>query len=403
MTAKLPVQIGYCTNIHAGIDLDSVLANLNTYSVPIKNRVSSENELGVGLWLAASVVSQLDSTQQDRLNSFLRENELVPFTFNAFPYSNFHQPVVKHDVYVPTWAQPERFHYTLEVARLASRLLPESERITISTLPLSWPCQTQAETDHLLTESADQLRKMATELHRIQEESGQHIQVCLEPEPGCMLQTSKCVTSFFEHHLLPGQSSENIERILRHIGVCHDVCHSAVMFEGQGEALNNYKASGINIGKVQISSAIATKLIANELDSILIELSEFAEPRYLHQSVIKQDDESYIFTEDLPIALGKLREYETHGSEKPIELRSHFHVPVFLESINRLQTTRQAILECLDVLKNMFANQQELPHFEVETYAWSVSPSSIRNQTLEDCVVKELQWFHGELERVGFN
>ena len=32
----------------------------------------------------------------------------MPFTFNGFPYGDFHQSVVKHRVYEPTWADAER-------------------------------------------------------------------------------------------------------------------------------------------------------------------------------------------------------------------------------------------------------------------------------------------------------
>ena len=44
------MQIGYCTNVHAGIDLDSIKANLDQFAVAVRD-AGDATRLGVGLWI----------------------------------------------------------------------------------------------------------------------------------------------------------------------------------------------------------------------------------------------------------------------------------------------------------------------------------------------------------------
>ena len=55
----------------------------------------------------------------------LERLSLEVVTLNGFPYKAFHAPVVKRDVYWPHWAQDDRRDYTLGLARLLTRLLPD--------------------------------------------------------------------------------------------------------------------------------------------------------------------------------------------------------------------------------------------------------------------------------------
>ena len=102
-------SIGYCTNVHAGVNLDSIRKNLDQHAVAARI-ASRSDELGVGLWLPAEAASQI-ATEADSFASFLQERHLRPFTINGFPYANFHEPVVKHRVYQPAWWQRERLDY----------------------------------------------------------------------------------------------------------------------------------------------------------------------------------------------------------------------------------------------------------------------------------------------------
>jgi hypothetical protein len=89
------------------------------------------------------------------------------------------------------------------------------------------------------------------------------------------------------------------------------------------------------------------------------------------------------FFDDLPAAL-RAAAAEPAGDE---EWRVHFHVPVHLERCGLLSTTRPMISECLELLR-----QDDVRHFEVETYAWSAVPPALRPQELADGIADELRW-----------
>ena len=129
----------YCTNVHPAEDLDGVLAQLAEHAEPVRERLGAE-VLGVGLWLAADLAEHLaaDAAARAALKSELDGRGLAVRTLNAFPHRGFHRPVVKHRVYEPTWAEPERLRYTLHCAEVLAALLPEGGRGGISTLPLGW-------------------------------------------------------------------------------------------------------------------------------------------------------------------------------------------------------------------------------------------------------------------------
>ena len=377
------VQIGYCTNVHAGADLDQTRANLERYALAVKRQVSPQAPMGVGLWLSASAARQLlAEARLDEWADWLRTVGLVPFTLNGFPFGDFHQPVVKHRVYHPTWAEPERLHYTRDLITILDGLLPRGMPGTISTLPLAWGSPEPSASD--LKRMAAALRQLAGELARRERDTGRLISLCLEPEPGCILQRSEDVLRFFKEHLLSGQDEAPLRR---HIRVCHDVCHQVVMFEDQAEVLARYRAAGIQVGKVQVSSAVCltARPQAAEEGAALAQLSEFAEDRYLHQTVTRAHPGAVpVFHEDLPLALAAAQSGQTAG-----EWRIHFHVPIYLERFGKLEASPWAIRECVRAV----TAHGDTAHFEVETYAWGVLPPELRQPDLATGIAHEMTWF----------
>lgn len=369
--------LGYCTNVHAGATLAQTMANLERYTMRVKRRVSPEEPMGVGLWLSASAAAQLASSPRllDEERQWWREHDLIPYTMNGFPFGDFHQEVVKHQVYLPTWADAARGEYTRHLMAILDWLLPEGQPATISTLPICWGAGDVAAP---LNAAKAHLRQMARELKQLEERTGRHIRLCLEPEPGCALQRASDVVRFFEDYLLPRWDEEPIRRYL---GVCHDVCHSAVMFEGQAEAINAYRDAGITIGKVQVSAAVR---LPEPTPEAVAQLAGFNEPRYLHQTCVRSSPEAEpIFFEDLGDAL---------NAHPPGEWRTHFHVPIYLEQFGALRTTQSDILECLDLLRD-----DPGVTFEVETYAWGVLPPQWRVAELSEGIARELEWFRAAL------
>ena len=379
-------MLGYCTNVHAGADLPQILANLQRHTLAVKEKISPDAPMGVGLWFSAAAARDLLQQQGVlRLKERLDEWELIPFTCNGFPYGDFHEPVVKHRVYQPDWAHSDRLGYTLNLAVILAELTLPGGEASISTLPIGWrgaPCPA---VDHAA--AVANLQHLARELARIENETCALIHVDLEPEPGCILQRSDDVVRFFQEHLFRGVSASEERMIRRHIRVCHDICHAAVMFEGPTAALSRYQAAGISVGKVQISAALAVDfeaLAAEDRVAAVQALRDFSEPRYLHQTTVRPVDRELMEYVDLPEAL--------HAEAAQGRWRVHFHVPVFLRDIGLLGTTQAEIQPCVQLARAL-----GVCHFEAETYAWSVLPEKLRVGELSTGIAQELAWIKAHI------
>jgi hypothetical protein len=340
--------------------------------------------MGVGLWLSARAAEELLANHREgEFAEWLAVRGLVPYTLNGFPYGDFHQDVVKHRVYEPTWWQPERLHYTMQLVEIVDALLPPGQEGSISTLPIAWeyPCPDRSE----LEQAAANLRQAASWMHQLEEETGRLVYLCLEAEPGCVFSFSDDVVHYFQWQL-SGHEDEEIVR--RHIRLCHDICHATVMFEDQGEVLAKYRAAGIEVGKIQVSAALAMDLdlfeppAAEARRAAMKQMAQFAEDRYLHQTVVRRGSED-IFYEDLPVAL------DAEANDPRGEWRVHYHVPIYLREFGRLRATQDEILRCLAAARE----HTNCLHYEVETYAWGVLPAELKQPELAAGIAEELKWF----------
>lgn len=381
--------IGYCTNVHAGSSLLETQANLEQYALEVKRRVSPEEPMGVGLWLSAAAAEEMvQRGAVGEARDWLARVGLLPFTLNGFPYGDFHQQIVKHRVYEPTWADRARLKYTNLLVDILHELLPAGADGSISTLPLQWGHPRPG--DSQLKQSAAHLREAARHMRKLLADTGRLIYLCIEPEPGCAFDRARHIVDFFEQHLLPGGDENEIRR---HIRVCHDVCHAAVMFENQVDALETYKGAGIEVGKIQVSSAVIASFDGMEQDSrqaTFDQLARFDEPRYLHQTVVRRERRE-AFYQDLPAALSAER------GDLAGEWRTHFHVPVYLERFGHLQASQRQIVECLA----NFGRLTNCKHLEVETYAWSVLPAELKQPSLAAGIAEEMAWLDAEMSRQG--
>ncbi len=400
------MKTGYCCNVHGGTTLDEVKANLEKFACEVKRQVSPDGAMPIGLWLSQSAMADLGDANEAQINAtnafgdWLADHGLEPFTFNGFPQGDFHQEVVKHEVYLPTWADSSRLDYTQKLAVVQTMLLARSRSAskfqTISTLPLGWPPVSKeklfSEGAGFLSQCAANLQTLAKFLANLQQGTGSHVMVCIEPEPGCIFDTCHDIVRFFQEYLLDGTDQQN-EMVLKHIGVCHDVCHSAVMFEDQATAVLAYKDAGIQIGKIQVSSAIKVQFDGDEESnrSKREQLAQFSEPRYLHQTSVQRLDGSRQFYEDLSIALAD-------GTTPEGEWRVHFHVPIFADRLGLIESTRSDIGSILNAIQQYDVHVE---HFEVETYAWNVLPQSHHGvaSSLASGIAEELKWFDAARDR----
>jgi sugar phosphate isomerase/epimerase len=357
------VHLAYCTNVHAAEDVDGVLGQLARYAEPIR-RTLGVDRLGVGLWLAVNVIRELTPTAVRRLRTELTTRGLEVVTLNAFPYAGFHQPVVKKAVYLPDWADPRRLDYTLACARVLAELLPDDVlRGSVSTVPLAWRTPWPPDRAALAHRALDTLATGLADLHRT---TGRRIRVGLEPEPGCVIETTdQAVTELasVDHEWL---------------GVCLDACHLAVAFEDPATAVARLVDAGLPIVKTQASNALQAD------DPTTDALSRFAEPKFLHQTKTIVDGQLWS-ADDLPNDLSTTSPW-----------RVHYHVPLHAPAVPPLRTTADTLTDTLGALFD--TPQARTDHVEVETYTWSVLPDAAG---LVEGIAAELAWTRDRLVAMG--
>lgn len=379
----MPDTIGYCTNVHPGNSLAEICWNLENRVRLVRELAGCSGTMSCGLWLNETVAAELAASPEQvaGLRDRIAGCGLAVRSLNGFPMGDFHGDVVKHAVYHPTWAEPARLEYTRRLAGILAGLLDGQNCGTISTLPLGWGKGQQAD---FFRSCARQLQEWAGESEAVFQRTGKRIRLAIEPEPGCCLDRAADVAEFFRKYL-GGRNAEVSPAVLNAIGVCHDICHSAVMFEPQGEALGVYRQSGISVWKVQVSAALEARFPAQARDceEVARALAAFAEPRFLHQTSTSP-------TELYPDLEEALRLAPRTGT-----WRIHFHVPVFLDSIGSgLRSTQGEIHEFI----GQFGGPDEVD-WEIETYAWSVLPAELQSATLEEGIAGEVRWLDGLIQQ----
>jgi len=382
----------YCANVHPGSDLAAVEANVAGPIAEVR-RLRGLDRMACGLWLAAPVARTL-ARAPGRLKDLLEDNGLTLMTLNGFPYGDFHGERVKEAVYAPGWDDPERLIYSLDLAQVLTHCMdPSRPEGTISSLPLGlardW---TRARHRRAL----DNLCAMAGALAEVKAETGRHLRLCLEPEPGCTLESTDQAIALFTLDLPEAATRSGLDPapIREHLGICLDVCHQAVLFEDPAQSMTRLRQAGIVVGKVQVSSAL-TVPTPDRVDLAAL-LAPFAEPRYLHQVRTRAAGGALTGWEDLPQALA--------AKDRPgaSPWRIHYHIPIQHGDLGLgLGTTQAAIGAILDWLAREPGPQ---PHLEVETYTWDVLPPPRHPDgphALAAGLAAELTWLEGQMELRG--
>jgi len=399
--------LGYCTNVHAGTDVESILANLRKCAAPVRQRLGIDR-LGVGLWFSQTAAKEL--LQGDRLEYFrdhLEQLGLVPYTINGFPQEDFHQKVVKHRVYQPAWWERSRLDYTRDLVRILDRLLPKGIAGSISTLPIGWGAAVigQADGDNKCAQAASHLLQLAQELDELHQNTGRMIRIALEPEPGCVFTDNASLRAFYDRYWTPpAVSMEQATKARQHLTICHDICHSAVMFEDQHQEVLKSSELGIHVGKVQVSSAIRVpwqRLNPSEQHQALLQLAQFAEDRYLHQTLVVDSQGNRRLVEDLPLVLDRFLDRESNAGLDAVsdqEWRIHFHVPIYVSDWGYIESTQSQITDWFELTKTRPDLFHEDLAYEVETYAWGVLPADLKTSTLDEGIAKEILWLKSVLQ-----
>jgi sugar phosphate isomerase/epimerase len=389
-TGWAAAQVGYCSNVHPTRDLAGLRSSIEQHFQGVRT-LRGLNEQDSGLWISALAAAELQqmSARTDFLN-LLQRSGLRLTSLNGFPYGQFHQGAVKAEVYLPSWADPKRLTYSLNLARVLADALPaDCDQGVISTVPLgyaaSWSPQLQQRAEH-------QLRQLTASLARLHRETGKKIVFCLEMEPDCVLETTEQAIAFFRH-------CQAMDPHHEYLALCFDVCHQAVMFEDCYQSLHRLREARVLVGKIQLSNALICRLPQddNRREHVLKTLSDFAETTYLHQVKARDAQDRLLAWADLPAALDDCAK---RPGQYP-ELRIHFHIPLFSEHLllPELSGSQIALSQTFDFLAD---HADFRPVLEVETYSWGVLPATLR-PTTEHAQLKgiaaELHWVEDQLRQ----
>jgi len=389
-------HLTYCTNIHPGETWEEVFNNLKQYTVKVKKRLNLDQPFGIGLRLSQKSASVL--LQENNLSDFktwLDNNNLYVFTMNGFPYGEFHNTIIKDQVHAPDWTTEDRINYTYDLMKILTYLLPDNMEGGVSTSPLSYKYwfDSQVAIDITKEKACSSLIKIVLQLIKIKQETGKLLHLDLEPEPDGFLENTQEVIHFFNDYIFKGGLLELQDEIgcsaelgkkhlLNHIQVCYDVCHFALAYESPEHVISSLQKEGINIGKVQISAAIKCKKSKNVSIQTQQEcLRQFDEPTYLHQSIVKLKNDTLLHFSDLSEGIDAMENTNFK------EIRTHFHVPIFLTDFDVIESTQSDIVEALKLWKkNKYSK-----HLEVETYTWSILPAKLQTD-MTSSIVRELDW-----------
>jgi hypothetical protein len=392
-------HLTYSTLVHPGDTWEEMWASLTNYVPKVKARVCPDKPFGVSLRISNSSAETLINSPEERnkLKAFLADNDLYLYTVNAFVFGPFKNQIVKEKVYEPDWRTEERLRYSMNVADILAEVGAPFVNPSIQSPPLGFKPRV---TDASVVEAyAHNVRRMAAHLHRLRERTGRTITLALEPEPYCYLETTAETVEFFTKVLRSEQSlqalgkdlgisSEEARVVLRrHVGTVYDICHQAVEFEDITASLQSLVDNDVPVFKLQEAAAMQMPNVTRET---VVELRKWSDSVYLTQTIERRDGKltRFLNLEDAFAAFEK----DPTGHR---EWRTHYHVPVFLESLgDHFKTTRFAIAEALAFHKaNPLSSQ-----LEIETYTWDVLPAHLKTGDIVDYVTLELEWVQSQLK-----
>ena len=279
---------------------------------------------------------------------------------------------MKEKVYQPDWTSSERLRYTQDLFTIIAQLVPEGVDGSVSTLPGSFKAF-EADETAIFTH----LEACAQYIENLSSQYGRDLHLGLEPEPLGHFENTEETIAFFERLL---HFCSDPELIKKRIGINYDTCHFALEFDDCRSSLDTFRAAGLRISKLHLSSAL--EFNPSNLEAIEA-IRAFDEPTYLHQVIVKNHDSSLKRFTDLPEFLNASEQM------KNTELaRVHFHIPLYAAPKEPLHSTQQHASDAINYLKS---NSGFCSHLEIETYTWGVLPSELQIP-IEEQIAREYDW-----------
>ena len=350
-------HLTYCLNVHPGASPEETRRAVFQSAPDVFQHLEAKTPIasprGIGLWLPDAVSREWNNNDallqwKDQLD----EAGLYVPTMNGFPYGTFHGRRIKQDVYRPDWSDSARIEYTIRLAEILARLLPEGIDGTISTLPVTY--REWGDPDRIGA-AADGLIQVVRHLRRLEVETGRVVRLAIEPEPDCWIDDVESVVRFwaFMRERLSSADAD-ADAWERYAGLCLDTAHVAALFEDPLEVLDVLRRESIPIHKMQISAVPEVPVGADPKTTLAL----FQDEIYLHQTCLLESTGEKTRYPDLDVALAD------HDSSSDTVWRTHFHVPLTWRPEPPLRTTT-------DLISPRFLRQayeDGVRHFELEVY-----------------------------------
>lgn len=378
------MRLAFCGNVFPAEDLAQACAVWEARLPEVAQRWRATQGTaaplpGFGLYWAAAALRQLeDAEARARYRSLVGDGGWSIWTANAFPFGGFHAGRVKERAFLPDWRDPARLAYTVAASTMLAELMPAGSEGSVSSCPLGYGPDALAD-----PVAAKQLRAAGEALDRLADQTGVSLTLALEPEPDGAFERVPTLARW-------------LAREVDHprVGVCWDLCHSAVVGESAGEVLDALRDTGVKCGKVQVSAALRTTPGFGHEGRALLAL--LGDDRYFHQArAFDADGSCQASWPDLPVLLDDAAWAASYEAAQPEgELRVHCHVPLHraqfapgLEGTEWRAMLRQALAA-------------GIRDFEVETYTLPVLPGDLGGESavpVAETVVEELSVTQGEI------
>ena len=389
-------HLTYSTLVHPGDDWEQMWQSLTTYVPKVKARIAGNRRFGVSLRLSANSARTLagSAAEREKLKRFLGDNNMYLYTVNAFPYGAFKGTLVKEQVYEPDWRSEERTRYTINVADVLADVCTPDIAPSIQSAPLGFKPRVTG--DDVVASYTDHVLRVVAHLVELEARTGRTVQLALEPEPFCFLETTDETVDYFTGHLYSGAAAEELARLARmpmaeahgalrrHLGVVFDICHQAVEYEDIAASLQKLVDAGIPFFKLQEAAALHVPEVTQ---AAVDTLKRYAKTIYLTQTMERRDGRvnRFLNLDDAIAAFEK--------APGPREWRVHIHVPIFLDDLGPFRTTRFAIADALRFHKAKPLSRQ----LEIETYTWDMLPENLKTGDIVDYICREIEWVRGQL------
>ena len=300
------------------------------------------------------------------------------YTANAFVYGHFKGDKVKEQVYEPDWRGEERTQYTINVANVLADVCPAGIAPSIQSAPLGFKPRVTG--DDVIASYTDHVLRVVAHLIALELKTGRCVQLALEPEPFCFLETTDETIAYFRNQLYSGAAVEKLARLAhvpiseanaalrRHVGIVYDICHQAVEYENICGSLQKLIDGGVPIFKFQEAAALHIPEVTQD---VVDTLKRYAKTIYLTQTIQKMD--------------GKLTQFLNSTTPSPRSRRIRGRGNGARISTCRCFSTisgRSAPRALPSRTRLRFHKQKPLSrHLEVETYTWDVLPETSRRAT----------------------